>query len=198
MKRLVMRPWLLRPPVPVLPSVSALTGLPFHSSERLISTVPRRLAVTGLNCLSAISRVPYARPVVKSIDWPAASLTNAFFTSERWPGRPLNRLVLPFCTSVFTASTVTPNRPSIAALISRLVASLDDAEYELAALRQHRRLLGDQRGADDLVHRLARQRRLAFDRPAHATPPLAFGPSRCFSPSTPAVVIASTSWFRMS
>ena len=54
MKRLVMRPWLLRPPVPFLPSVSALTGLPFHSSERLISTVPRRLAVTGLNCLSAI------------------------------------------------------------------------------------------------------------------------------------------------
>src|SRR5580692_2441526 len=56
MNRLVMRPWLLRPPVPVLPSVSALTGLPFQSSERLISTVPRRLAVTGLNCLSAISR----------------------------------------------------------------------------------------------------------------------------------------------
>src|SRR6516225_4797229 len=56
MKRLVMRPWLLRPPVPILPSVSALTGLPFHSSERLISTVPRRLAVTGLNCLSAILR----------------------------------------------------------------------------------------------------------------------------------------------
>src|SRR5215475_4379871 len=54
MKRLVIRPWLLRPPVPILPSVSVLTGLPFHSSERLISTVPRRLAVTGLNCLSAI------------------------------------------------------------------------------------------------------------------------------------------------
>jgi hypothetical protein len=33
----------------------------------LINTVPRRLAVTGLNCLSAISRAPYARSVVKSI-----------------------------------------------------------------------------------------------------------------------------------
>ena len=119
-----MRPWLLRPPVPILPSVSALTGLPFHSSERSISTVPRRLAVTGLNCLSAISAPRLMRgPVVKSIDWPAASLTNAFFTSERLPGRPLKRLVLPFCTSVFTASTLTPNSPSTAALISGLVAS---------------------------------------------------------------------------
>src|SRR6476620_8871228 len=71
MNRLVMRPWLLRPPVPLLPSVSVLTGLPFHSSERLISTVPRRLAVTGLNCLSALSRASYARPVVKSIAGPS-------------------------------------------------------------------------------------------------------------------------------
>src|ERR1700744_3587696 len=53
-KRLVIRPWLLRPPEAFLPSVKPLTGLPFHSSERSISTVPRRLAVTGLNCLSAI------------------------------------------------------------------------------------------------------------------------------------------------
>src|ERR1700722_2711400 len=49
-----MRPWLLRPPWLCCPSVSPLTGFPFHSSERSIRTVPRRLAVTGLNCLSAI------------------------------------------------------------------------------------------------------------------------------------------------
>ena len=50
-----MRPWLLRPPVAGLPTVSALTGLPFHSSLRSTRMVPRRLAVTGLKFFSAIS-----------------------------------------------------------------------------------------------------------------------------------------------
>src|ERR1700712_566808 len=117
-----MRPWLLRPPWLCCPSVNPLTGLPFHSSERLISTVPRRLAVTGLNCLSAIFREPYARLVVKSIDWPGASVTMAFLTSERTPGRPLKRLVLPFWISVFTDVTFTLNKLSIAAAISGLLA----------------------------------------------------------------------------
>src|ERR1700733_4613518 len=118
-------PWLLRPPECDLPTVKALTGLPFHSSERSISTVPRRLAVTGLNCLSAMfpsSPAPYVSPAVKSISCPWASWTNAFLTSERLPGRPLNRLVLPFCTSVFTATTLTPNSPSTASLICGFVA----------------------------------------------------------------------------
>src|SRR5262249_15518336 len=104
------------------------------------------------------------------------------------------------------------------------------AKHKLAVLGQCGRLLCDHRVADDLIHRLARQRRLALGRPAHArTPPsgdarsvatagagrsgpselastvaavsgacLAFPFSRCFSASTPAVVIASMSWFRMS
>src|SRR6185312_6057484 len=54
--RLVIRPWLLRPPELLCPSVRPLTGLPFHNSLLSIRTVPRRLAVTGLYCLSAISR----------------------------------------------------------------------------------------------------------------------------------------------
>src|SRR5271170_5323376 len=56
--RLVIWPWLLRPPEWFLPSVRPLTGLPFHRSERSISTVPRRLAVTGLKFLIGIAVLP--------------------------------------------------------------------------------------------------------------------------------------------
>ncbi len=71
---MVMRPWLLRPPVPRRPSVNALTGLPFHRSERSTSTSSRSDGVTGLNVLSAMDQIP----VVTSIDWPSASVTIAF------------------------------------------------------------------------------------------------------------------------
>jgi len=46
----------------------------------------------------------FQTPVVTSIDWPAASVTIAFFTSDRRPGRPLKRFVLPLAISVLTAS----------------------------------------------------------------------------------------------
>src|SRR5204862_2907909 len=43
--------------------------------------------------------------------------------SLRTPGRPLKSLVLPFTLTVFTALTLTLNRPSTACLISGLLAS---------------------------------------------------------------------------
>ena len=39
--------------------------------------------------------------------WPSARRTTAFFQSDRTPSRPRTRLVLPFTTDVFTATTVT-------------------------------------------------------------------------------------------
>src|SRR5690606_11072234 len=45
---IVIRPVLFRPPVFVKPSVRALTGRPFQSSERSISTSPRWPGVVGL------------------------------------------------------------------------------------------------------------------------------------------------------
>ena len=93
---------------------------------------------------------------MKSIDWPSASLTKAFFMSERRPGRPLNRLVLPFCTSVLTAEHRDPEQPFDRRLDLALGCIGCDAEHELPMLRQRRCLLGDQRTADDLIHRLAR------------------------------------------
>src|SRR3954465_14914531 len=58
MRRAVMRPVLLRPPDLLRPSVKALTGLPFHSSERSTCTSWRRLGVIGLYCFSAIGSHP--------------------------------------------------------------------------------------------------------------------------------------------
>src|SRR4028119_233950 len=54
MPRLVTWPLLLRPPVLRLPSVSALTGLPFHSDDLSTRIRPRCDEVVGLYDLSAI------------------------------------------------------------------------------------------------------------------------------------------------
>src|SRR3546814_2981174 len=54
MPRAVAWPMLLRPPLRCFPSVSALTGLPFHRLDRSISTRPRWAGLVGLYCFSAI------------------------------------------------------------------------------------------------------------------------------------------------
>src|SRR3982751_4585335 len=56
MPREVTWPLLLRPPVLRLPSVSALTGLPFHRVDLSTRIRPRCDGVVGLYCLSAIAR----------------------------------------------------------------------------------------------------------------------------------------------
>src|SRR5579862_1593435 len=57
-QRIVVRPVLLRPPFWRKPSVSALTGLPFHNSPRSTMTRWRCEGVVGLKVLSAISSDP--------------------------------------------------------------------------------------------------------------------------------------------
>src|SRR5262249_14620513 len=59
MWRVVMRPWTLRPPVLVLPSVSILTGAPFHRPLRSTSTSWRRPGLVGRYVLSAMA---YSQP----------------------------------------------------------------------------------------------------------------------------------------
>src|ERR1700758_438362 len=54
-RRIVMRPVLLRPPLPRRPSVKALTGFPFHNSLRSTITSWRRDGVVGLKVLNAIA-----------------------------------------------------------------------------------------------------------------------------------------------
>ncbi len=146
---------------------------------------------------------------MKSIDWPSASCTIAFLTSARRPGRPRNRLVLPFVISVFTPSTVTPNSVSTATLISGFVAPIATRKDELAALAQRRRLLGDDRAANNVVDRLAGDLFRALPRGetggAHAAfsaavalLPEELEESRAVRPSKPAEVTTSRSWRRMS
>src|SRR5579875_3026084 len=53
-----MRPALLRPPVLRRPSVSALTGFPFHNSRRSTMTSCRCEGVVGLKVFSAILSLP--------------------------------------------------------------------------------------------------------------------------------------------
>jgi hypothetical protein len=53
-----MRPVLLRPPLWRSPSVSALTGAPFHSSLRSTMTSWRCEGVVGLNVFQAIDQIP--------------------------------------------------------------------------------------------------------------------------------------------
>src|ERR687890_218653 len=54
--REVTWPLLLRPPVLRLPSVNALTGLPFQSADLSTRIRPRCDEVVGLYCLSAMVR----------------------------------------------------------------------------------------------------------------------------------------------
>src|ERR1700724_328530 len=57
-RRMVIRPVLLRPPLPRSPSVKALTGLPFHSSLRSTVTSCLRDGVVGLKVFNAIASNP--------------------------------------------------------------------------------------------------------------------------------------------
>src|SRR5215468_8173155 len=58
MRELMRWPWLFRPPVLRLPTVSSFTGRPAHSSERSTVTSWRCAGVLGLYVLSAIALDP--------------------------------------------------------------------------------------------------------------------------------------------
>src|ERR1700760_2920934 len=137
MNRLVMRPWLLRPPVPILPSVSCLTGLPFHSSDRLISTVPRRLAVTGLNCLSAMLCEPGGE-----IDRLAGGqLDERLFHIRTLPGPAAEPLALALLHQRVHRDHGDAEQAFDRRLDLAFVRIARDAKHELPMLRQHARLL---------------------------------------------------------
>src|SRR5512139_168071 len=69
-----------------------------------------------------VARGHFSTPA-KSMVWPSARLTYAFLKSERRPARPPKRLALPATFTTRTASTLTSNISSTAALISGLEAS---------------------------------------------------------------------------
>src|SRR5271156_652305 len=175
--RLGMWPWMLRPPELGLPAVRPLTGLPFHRSERSISTVPRRLAVTGLKFLIGIAVLPRrSRQPDGEVDRLAR-----FEPDERLlhigphARSALEHPGLPLLHQCVHAEHFDPEQPLDRGLDLRLGGADRHAEHDLVVLRQPGRLFGDQRCADDVVHRLAREFFAWLGRgflgPAHACAP---------------------------
>src|SRR5580692_2690329 len=162
-KRLVIRPWLLRPPVLALPTVKPFTGLPFHRSDRSISTVPRRLGVTGLKFLIAIVVVPRrSGQTGGEVDRLALGKPHERLLHIRANTRPtLEALGLALLHQRVHAQHLHAEQPLDRRLDLRLRGIDRNAEHHLILLRQTGGLFGDQRRADDRVHRLARQLRLA-------------------------------------
>src|SRR6185437_2185417 len=169
-QRTVMRPELFRPPLLRSPSVSVLTGSPFQSSLRSTMTSCRCEGVVGLNVLSAIPRSPSSNTrrhvdlralgegddrllIVRALAEPAAEALLLAADAQRVDGLDLD------------AEEAFDRRLDLA-----LGRGQRHAEDDLAVLGGGRRLLGDDRRADDRVHRLARQLRLGRRndaKPAH-------------------------------
>ena len=81
MKRLVSRPWLLRPPVERSPTVRLFSGRLRDSSTKSYAVWKRRPADVGLNFLTGIA-VSYT-PSKNSSFSPGSRRTYAFFQSLR-------------------------------------------------------------------------------------------------------------------
>src|SRR5271165_3315263 len=152
-KRLVMRPWLLRPPVEDLPSVRPLTGLPFHSSLRSIRTVPRRLAVTGLKCFSAIIRASHQTG--GEIDALALGESHERLLHVGAHARAaLEPLGLALRDQRVHTGNLNLEQSLDRSLDLRLRRVARHLEHELVLLGKKRRLFGDVRSAHDFVHTL--------------------------------------------
>ena len=171
-RALVMRPWLLRPPLLRMPSVSALTGWPFHSSVRSTMTSWRWRRRGRLECLECHAlQIPVVTSIVMAL---GQGHDRLLADPARWPRRPRKRLVLPSRRSVLTAVTLTLKRPSTAALISRLGRVERHAEGHLVVLGAQGRLLGDDRRADQMSYmrwRLTRRSRSAVALLISGAPP---------------------------
>src|SRR6476469_5707912 len=126
--RVVIRPWLLRPPFLGSGRTSDFSGVVRVISTKSATDEPRRPGVVGLYLRIAMS-VSFqgpgqaTGPPKMSMRWPSARLTIARLVLARRP-RPLRvRRVLPWRLIVLTDVTLTLNTFSTAILISVLLAS---------------------------------------------------------------------------
>src|SRR5687767_14074822 len=147
MPRLVTWPLLLRPPVLRLPSVSALTGLPFHSDDLSTRMRPRRAGLVGLYALSAISLDP-----ARDVDRIALGEGNDRLLRIR----PLVGLALPALGLALGDDGVDAQHLDVEQRLDRrldlgLRRGSGDLEHDRVVLRQQSRLLGDVRAQHDIV-----------------------------------------------
>src|SRR5688572_27923885 len=147
MPRDVTWPLLLRPPVLRLPSVSALTGLPFQSDDLSTRMSPRRAGEVGLYCLSAIVLDP-----ARNIDGLALGEgDDGLFDVRTRVGLALPALRLALGDHGVDAGHADIEQRFDGSLDLRLGRALRDTEDDRILLRKHGRFLGDVRRQDDVV-----------------------------------------------
>src|SRR5579871_6000882 len=147
-----MWPWLLRPPVSVLPTVSALTGLPFQRPWRSTITSCRSDGVIGLYVLRAISLSPVlqARGHVDLVTFDQRD--DRLLPIAAHAGPALEELRLALHGDGVDGLHLDLEQAFDGLLDLGLGRVGRDLEGHLAVLGAVSRLLGDQRCADHFVH----------------------------------------------
>src|SRR5579883_152594 len=163
---MVTRPVLLRPPFSRLPSVSALTGLPFHSSLRSTMTSWRWPGVVGLKLLSAIGSDSRRHVDLRAL----GQGDDRFLVVGALARRAAEALGLALDADRVDGLDLDIEEALDRRLELALVRRQGHAERDLVVLGAHRRFLGDHRRAHEIVHLLAGElHRLARNdsEPAH-------------------------------
>src|SRR5690606_3166982 len=151
--REVTWPLLLRPPVLRLPSVSALTGLPFHSADLSTRFRPRCAGLVGLLCLSAISLPSRARSDARGdVDRLAfGQADDRLLHVAARVGLALPALGLALGDQRVDAEHLDVEQRLDGRLDRRLGRVVGDAEDDGVILAEQRRLFGDHRSEDHVI-----------------------------------------------
>src|SRR5688572_6988780 len=149
MPREVTWPLLLRPPVLRLPSVRALTGLPFHSDDLSTRIRPRCDEVAGLYFLSAIALTSDRAGDVDRLA--LGQRHDRFFDIGTLIGTALPALGLALAGPRVAAGDADPEQGLERRLDLRLGRVVGDLEDDRVLLGEQSRLLGDVGSEDDIV-----------------------------------------------
>src|SRR6516225_4113326 len=172
-QRIVIRPVLLRPPLPRRPSVNALTGLPFHSPLRSMMTSCRWDGVVGLKVFNAI-----ASDSCRHVDpLTLAELDDRLLIVRTPPDATSKTLQLAPNPDRIDRNYLDLEQPFDGCPNLTLCGGQWHAKDYLVVFGDVRRLFGDHRREDDVEHPLPSQRR--SDARDHAEPAHLRRASRC-------------------
>src|SRR6516225_1772367 len=163
-QRIVIRPVLLRPPLPRRPTVNALTGLPFHSPLRSTIMSCRCDGVVGLKVFNAIASD--SRRDVDALTF--AERDDCVLIIGALPDQTVKTLKLALDPDRVDRGYLDLEQPFDRRLDLTLCGSQRHTKDHLVVLRDVRRLFSDHRGTDDVKHLLLSQRRR--DARDHAKP----------------------------
>src|SRR6516165_5685262 len=163
-QRMVIRPVLLRPPLPRRPSVNALTDLPFHSPLRSTTTSCRCDGVVGLKVFNAI-----ASDSCRDVDpLTLAERDDCLLIVRTPPDTTAKTFQLALDLDRVDRGNLDLEQAFDGCLDLTLCGSQRHTKNHLVVFGGVRRLLGDHRRADDVKHLLLSQRRR--DARDHAKP----------------------------